>query len=390
MLLISLGLLVVAAQSQPQTSGETIVVTARPLDETDHALKQCLARQCPPNEDIAATLAHAENQFVAGNYKDARATLAASARRNKRHAEHYPVPVSDLMRASARVAAHLGLGEAFRMGALDSLSALKAGLPSTDARVLVAEVELADAFFSFGRVELAFSQYRGIARRARALDLPIVEGFAMLREASARTQVAEIDPKYLPNAREALRALAASEKPAHAAFKQAGRVLEARLAAGRGDESRVEAVLAEFRASRPSQRPVLLFSRPIDLAGRINRDPSTEASALRVSAMEVEDQWIDVSYFIGADGLVRDADILRASRRLNNGWPDAVLASVRSRRFAPLAVDAGGPGMLRVERYTYTARGTKVTGSWMKQPGPLPRIEMLDLSVDAPPIDAPS
>ena len=49
-----------------------IVVTARSLQDTADALAACIARNCPPDEDIAATLAHAENQFVGGDYRSAR------------------------------------------------------------------------------------------------------------------------------------------------------------------------------------------------------------------------------------------------------------------------------------------------------------------------------
>lgn len=37
-----------------------------PLTDTERALRECLARQSPPNEDIGAALGHAENLFVAG------------------------------------------------------------------------------------------------------------------------------------------------------------------------------------------------------------------------------------------------------------------------------------------------------------------------------------
>ena len=45
-----------------------IVVTGTPLAESAKRLKDCIARHCPPKEDIDASLAHAENQFIAGDY----------------------------------------------------------------------------------------------------------------------------------------------------------------------------------------------------------------------------------------------------------------------------------------------------------------------------------
>src|SRR5689334_5748720 len=85
----------IAAQQTPPAQDEenpTIVVTGRSLADTAKALKDCLARHCPPDEDVAATIAHAENQFVSGDYKSARQTLLAGSGRNKRHAKQYPVP----------------------------------------------------------------------------------------------------------------------------------------------------------------------------------------------------------------------------------------------------------------------------------------------------------
>ena len=85
-----------------------IVVTARSIKDTEADLKACLARKCPPDQDIKATLAHAENQFVAGDYRNARSTLVNSLGRNRRHKGKYPVEVSDLLRANGNVATHLG------------------------------------------------------------------------------------------------------------------------------------------------------------------------------------------------------------------------------------------------------------------------------------------
>ena len=76
------------AQSEPEERGQTIIVTGTPLSQTERALRDCIARRCPPDQDVAASLAHAENQFVAGDYEGARRTTKASLGRNNRHAEN--------------------------------------------------------------------------------------------------------------------------------------------------------------------------------------------------------------------------------------------------------------------------------------------------------------
>ena len=98
-------------------------------------LRACLERKCPPDEDIAATLAHAENLFVAGDYEKARAVLRRSLGRNRKHSDRYPVPVSDLYRANALVANHLGFEEDYFHSTWGTLGALKEGMPDSDWRL---------------------------------------------------------------------------------------------------------------------------------------------------------------------------------------------------------------------------------------------------------------
>jgi hypothetical protein len=69
MILLSLALAATTAAAPPPAARQdqqTIIVTGRSLTDTERALRDCLARKCPPNEDIDASLAHAENLFVAG------------------------------------------------------------------------------------------------------------------------------------------------------------------------------------------------------------------------------------------------------------------------------------------------------------------------------------
>ena len=79
-LLISLALAGAAPppQAESDQTGGPIVVTGIPLRQTERALRACIARKCPPKEDIDATLAHAENLFVAGKYQDARRVTLSS------------------------------------------------------------------------------------------------------------------------------------------------------------------------------------------------------------------------------------------------------------------------------------------------------------------------
>ncbi len=59
------------ASPRPASAEQEIVVTGVSLESSERALRECLARKCPPKEDIAASLADAENLFVGGKYDDA-------------------------------------------------------------------------------------------------------------------------------------------------------------------------------------------------------------------------------------------------------------------------------------------------------------------------------
>ena len=115
--------------------GKTIVVVGRRVEDSARALAACIARQCPPKEEIDASLAHAEDQFLAGDYPEAQRTLAKARGRNMRYKRELPVEVGDLLRASGRMLAVNGQRDAARITAIDSLDALKSGLPSTDRRI---------------------------------------------------------------------------------------------------------------------------------------------------------------------------------------------------------------------------------------------------------------
>jgi len=391
-LILAAGLLwaLPAAAQDDGSQNPTIVVTGHSLADTERALRECIARNCPPDEEAAATIAHAENQFVAGDYKAARGTLLRGSARLKRFGRQYPVPISDLLRANSRVSAHLGEGEAYRVGALDVLETLKSGLGDDDPRVLVARVEVADSLAQFGRFDLAEQRYNDVIRQARRLNLPVVEGFAMLRVASLRSQMAEEDPaKWRKRAYESIDLLINSPKPEHRPFARAAAVLRARLAVQSGDKTAVDTVIADLRA-HPTKTPVLIYSesiRPPQQSGRAGLSGST---TMRAATQDFDDQWVDISFWVAPNGQTTDVDVLRQSDHFDKDWAEPILASIRTRRYAPLKLDPSDPGILRVERYTLTSRYTVNTGSRLRDREPTPRIEMLDLSSDEPaPVSTP-
>ena len=101
-------------------------------------------------------------------------------------------------------------------------------------------------------------------------------------------------------------------------------------------------------------------------------------SVLRLTAMDTfDDKWIDVGFWVDADGRVREAEILRKSG--DTDWTPTVMSSIKGRIYAPLQ-DPGGS--YRVERFTYTSLWEDRTGTRLKQRSANARVEMLDLSAD--------
>ena len=377
-----------AAAPAPAPAPRDVLVTGVRLRDTDAALKACLARKCPPREDIDASLAHAENEFVAGDYHGARRTLLSSIGRNRRYSKQYPIDVSDLMRANSRIAVHLGEGNDYLYSANEVVRILKAGLPADDYRLLGARVELADAYAKSRSIDQALDIYRDVASRARALALPGVEGYARLREAVLLEALNEANISGYGDAlRHAVDSLIADKNSQLAAYAFGARLIKARNAARRGNAAAIDQLIADYRRTAPaSTRTILLYSPPIEQNPASAARQARSGETLNQMAMDdFDNQWVDISFWVAPDGHVTDAGVLRQSGKLNGYWVKPILQSINGRRYAPLAMDPTQPGVLRVERYTFTARWTNnVTGTHMREREPTPQVEMIDLTVDSP------
>src|SRR4051812_40294580 len=155
------GLMVAAPPpaATPRSAVRPIIIIGQRIRQAQDVLRDCLARNCPPNEDIDASLALGETQLLAGKYHDARATLLAALGRNKDEAARYPVPVSDLYRANGRVAANLGLDGDYNYSTWGIYRTLKYGLPSDDVRKFSALMEVAEMIYRTRGHERARTYY---------------------------------------------------------------------------------------------------------------------------------------------------------------------------------------------------------------------------------------
>ncbi len=361
-----------------QDANKTIVVTARSLKETAADLAACLARKCPPDEDVKASLAHAENQFVQGDYRAARSTLLKSAGRNRDDAKDYPVPVSDLLRANARIAAQLGEGDSYRLSTLDSRDALKAGLPENDPRILASSIEVGEMRARLGYRDEAQRIFKDIAQEAEAKGLSRIQWAAQMRQAFLLSVSSSLDDNK--QARELLTKLSEVPGDQAAGLRLSAKVMLARDERKAGSEEATKALIAEYAKSAATVRPTLLYAPKISFSA-LNKRPKTGLALSQMATDNFEKQWIDVGFWITPDGKIQEAEILRKSGK-ENDWSEAVLNSINGRIYAPLKREPGDPGVYAVERYTFTSLMEERTGSRVSQRGATGRIERIDLTPD--------
>lgn len=393
-LLLAVAVPTTALAQDTSAKDHEVVVTGLRLSETERALRDCIARKCSADQEIAATLHHAENLFVAGDYETARSVLRQGRDRNRRFAAAYPTQVATLLRAGSRVAVHLGDNDEFRLGAIDSLGALKAGLPADDWRLLGGRLEIADAFAHLGRYQAAEDYYRDIAGDARRRHLPAIEGFARLRIVALYENYAQGDPGTFAGAvKLAAKELIGRDDPAIRPFARAAELILARQQARFGDLRPIDQLIARYGDELRTTRPVLVYTPSLTFLDEIL--PRAEGgNSLRGLSQAVTGQWIDVTFFVQPNGQVSGVDLLRASPGLRRqDWSQLVMSGIKRRRYLPLKLDPGDPGLRRVERYTLTASISNGTAEVAqtenfrpkgrsRRVSDTPHIEYLDLSID--------
>ena len=420
----------VAAQNAPvQDKVDPIVVVGKPIDDATAALNACLARRCPPNEDIAATLALAETQLLGGKYRDARTTLLAALGRNEEFAKAYPVPVSELYRANGKVAAHLGFDKDYFRSTFGIYHTLKSGLPPEDSRKYTAMMEVAEMMYRTRGHTRARYYYDRLATEARQDGREDIAAIAELRSAI----------RHLPPGSEmqmtAIRKIAGLQGDRMRAPVLEAKLALARMAYQKGDEAGAQAIqddLAKLNIKRPMliyQPSYAMVARELDSGSEFNfplapapsisgdgssggsgggagggnggvngfqlpsgGDPNGVQSANRSSMTNIlalsqwsstkrmagnfDDMWADVRFRIMPDGKVSDVQIVRSKGDLF--WTKPLLVSLSMRRYTAGKPDH--PSALRTERYTYTSGYEGQTGTRAQQRSPKARVEYIDLS----------
>lgn len=374
--LLLLGL--TAAQPAPPAETDTIVVTGVRSQDYRDRLAACLARTCPPDEDIAATLMLAEALFLDGDYREARAVIRASLSRNRDEARDYPEPVAGLYRANTRVARNLGFDRDAALSTRATLRALQTGLPIEDHRHFTARLEIVEQLVAFGQYDQARRDLAELAERAAAAGREDVAIMAELRS----LWIAHLQA---PGGSQVERSLIGLSRSSDLRRSIGAKMLLVRIYGERGQTERADALIAEL--GRGNVQRQLLYAPPYDMRARDQGGAqqysdgtytSTDTTlARRVGNME--DQWIDVGFWIQPDGQVGNLEIVRSDGARD--WASPVLESIRGRRYSRLD---GTQATYRLERYTYTSGYEARTGSRIQQRSPRARVEYFDLSTGTP------
>jgi hypothetical protein len=375
--------LVLAAQAAaaPPPPSEIVVRAQR----VDAALNACLARGCPTADDVRLSIALAEAQFANGDYNGAQHTLQTAIGRNKAAAKAYPRMVAALYEASGTVSLHRGDMDAHRTALIGQSKALRDNLPPNDPQVLLLSVEQGDYYAARGNWREAERRYAAAEHGYAEAQQPRLAALAALRGAYLA-----FSRKNLQLSESRLRMVAAMPAANDPAVAQLRAVLGARIASARGEEGGIENLLATLRTDA-TVAPVLLHEP--------EAEPTADQAAAQESARYLEPnlaapgpsdasavQWADIGYMVAADGTVSEVDVLRGNRDLR--WTEPFVKRIANRRYAPLALAPGQPGLYRVERLTWRAQHVVPTGSLIKRAAGPRTLQVLDLTkTTAPPPD---
>jgi hypothetical protein len=383
---IGMASLALAQEAPPTPQGRDIIVIGKRLDEARQRLADCMARRCPPDEEINASLMLAQEQFAKGDYQAAYSALIKSRSRNARYARQYPVSVANLYHAHSLVARNLGLADSERVSAAAAVGAMSAVLPKDDPRVLLERIELGDAYTRAGQLEDSRSEFERIAERAHAAGLPTIEGTALLRTAILYTKLAAAEPAaYGPDANRAINAILALEGPAYADTVKSARQLQVQLTGQAGRAADLDTVIASYEVLPPGTAPVLLYAPPLVVYTETGTENVSGYDAqtghladtvlYRLAKDDFDGQWVDVTFAIGRDGKVTNAHVAKHGAHLQGDWSDRLVAAVAQRRYQP-QVEASE----KTERYTFTSNWGLPTGSHIAARTAMPRLERVDLT----------
>ncbi|WP_271299910.1 hypothetical protein [Sphingomonas sp. CV7422] len=365
-----------AIAAPPAAPAEDIVVLGRSIDAAKTSLAACIARQCPPDEEIKASLLVASRQFLAGDYVGARSGLLATRRRNARFDSRYPHDVADLHRALNLMSTLDGRGESARLSGLDATDALRSGLAADDPAILLQRLDSGSQLAHDGRIVGARQIFNDVAARAHRAGQIDVEAQALFRGAATYAALAEVDPSYRATAQSWVSRIESRREPGFDRYRDGLLLLKARLAAGRQHGKAAARALRDA----PAVAEAVLLYEP---------DFTYQAPALATNlggTSNASPEWADVAFWVAHDGSVADLRLVGQSQSPPGSWLARKMKAVEQRRYAPVTPGGDARGLYQVERYSIVYPLAPTSESRIPTRSPQGRIETTDLTaISTPP-----
>ncbi len=298
------------------------------------ALKRCLERNCPPEEEVEAAMEAGAESFAAGRYEEAKKTLRLAIGRNAKYAKVIPVKISDLYATYADVAEHEGDETAFIDSTQNSVTVLRRALGEGHPAAIRVSARLGDMWAKLGQAQRADGAYQREAERAARFGRRDLAGMLTFRRAWLA-----LAARDKPHARK-LSVELEREYGRESVFTPALSILKARLALGDGKDDGTEAFVAALRQA--GMADPLLISEP--------RYPEFDDKPM-VFGSSRDILWADIGFWIQPDGTTTGAEILRPAD--DSAWARSMFKQIAGRRYSPVeGSDGGEMGVYRVERYT--------------------------------------
>lgn len=330
-------------------------MVARNVAGAKRALDACIARQCPPNEEIKTALVYATRQFLAGDYASSRQTLLKTRHRTAKFGAKYPIEVSDLHRALNSLANLDGRPDSARLSALDAADALKAGLSPDDPLILLQRLDTAGQFAREGRIVAARQILDDVASKAHKKGYYGVEAQALFRGATLYAALANASPDYRDTAKLWRNRIAKRTEPEFAEYRDALGLLDVKIAALNAKPHELARIIAEAKPV-VGDETVLLSEPQVYFS-------DTESQVEGYGAGNTAPEWADVAFWVRPDGSVADVTVVGRSKSPPGSWLAKKVKAVAGRRYAPLKRPSNDPGLYRVERYSMVHSLGTSTGS---------------------------
>lgn len=374
---------------QPVERAEDFVIVGRRLESR---LEACIARNCPPGEEIEAWLDVAVNDFDQGRYDDAKKRLHRAIRRNGRHQAAEPRRVAALHATLSAVAEHEGDRRVQLHSGLQARRILARQVGADDLSTLHAGLDLGDAMMTQGDGRAAERFYREAQDNAFSAGQTRLAAMIAIRRAnlaSLRGRRSEGDRRL-----DEATVLARDDADVEAAI----RVFRMQRAAAGGDQAAIHALIAQTRPL-DAGAPVLVYSPPYAAelfetgalgavgaaapgVGGASNGGIMQSLAARDPLGRIERSdafhWVDIGFWVRPDGRTAEAAILRGSS--DTGWARPLIDHIGGRRYLRHDAETGNPGQYRVERFSYRPTWGNVTGTRIARRTGAREVHWVDLS----------